>query len=375
MIKVMQVSTRHNVGGISRLNSVLLSINDTKNVFVTGECEANEKEFSLDFLETTNTTFYRIHSMRRSLNLWRDLISLKQIYRVIKIEKPDIIHTHMSKAGCLARIAAIISKSDTQLIHSYHGLVLDNYFSNFLSKFFLLIERILASQTDAIICDSAIIKKEVSRLQIMPKHTSHVILPGLIKASNSFTQKKEVSSVLKILMVSRLEPIKRLDRAIDALFIAQKIDPNISFEMIVVGDGQMRTSLEQRSKEMSLPVSFVGWQSSLVDFYLESHVLLLSSESEGTPLTVMEAAHFGCPTISTAVGGIPDIVEDGETGILCPPEAGALAHAIVRVFRNREELNKMAFKAHEKAKSDFSVETFLSKHLALYESLAPKIHQ
>jgi glycosyltransferase involved in cell wall biosynthesis len=145
--------------------------------------------------------------------------------------------------------------------------------------------------------------------------------------------------------------------------------------MIVVGDGQMRTSLEQRSKEMSLPVSFVGWQSSLVDFYLESHILLLSSESEGTPLTVMEAAYFGCPTISTAVGGIPDIVEDGETGILCPPEAGALAHAIVRVFRNREELNKMAFKAHEKAKSDFSVETFLSKHLALYESLAPKIHQ
>lgn len=372
MIRVMQVSTRHNVGGVSKLINALLSNQNTLNSYVTGQCEENEVEFPLDSFYKASQKLFRIKSLRRTPNLWHDLISLSKIYKLIKSEKPHIIHTHMSKAGLLARLAAILSGSSAKLIHSYHGLIYENYFNRNLAKFLVLIERTIGKYTDAFVLDSQSIAEEIERLSIRPKLTQSVITPGVIEIDANYIPRQRDSKVLKILIVARLEQIKRIDRAIEALNLVSKVVPTTPFRVTILGDGQLRTELERMSREYCLPVEFVGWQSNLTTFYQESNLMLLTSDSEGTPLAIMEAAYLGCPTISTNVGGVADIIEDGRTGVLCSFDTNEIAKAIIDAFNNPKKLQEMSQNAHEKAKKDFSKELFVKKHWALYELLSSK---
>jgi glycosyltransferase involved in cell wall biosynthesis len=372
MIRVMQVSTRHNVGGVSKLINVLLSNESSLNSYVTGQCEGNEVEFSLDFFYNSGQKLFRIKTLRRTPNLWNDLISLSKIYKLIKSEKPHIIHTHMSKAGLLARLAAILSRSSAKLIHSYHGLIYENYFNRNLAKFLVLIERIIGKYTDAFVLDSQLIAEEIERLSIRPKITQSVITPGVIEIDPNYILRQRDSKVLKILIVARLEQIKRIDRAIEALNVVSKVVPAAPFRVTILGDGQLRAQLERMSREYCLPVEFVGWQSNLTTFYQESNLMLLTSDSEGTPLAIMEAAYLGCPTISTNVGGVADIIEDGRTGVLCSFDTNEIAKAIIDAFNNPNKLQEMSQNAHEKAKKDFSKELFVKKHWVLYELLSSK---
>ena len=372
MIRVMQVSTRHNVGGVSKLINALLSNKNTINSYITGECEENEVEFLLDTFDEPNKKLFRIKYLRRTPNLWNDFISLIKMYELIKREKPHIIHTHMSKAGLLARLAAIFSGSNAKLIHSYHGLIYENYFNRNLVKFLVFIEKRIGQYTDAFVLDSQLIEKEINRLSIRPKITQSVVIPGLIEIDEPYIPRSRDSKVLKILIVARLEQIKRIDRAIEALNLVSKVSPDVPFSVTVLGDGQLKTELKRKSKEYCLPIEFAGWQSSLVPYYQESHLMLLTSDSEGTPLAIMEAAYFGCPTISTNVGGVADIIEDGRTGILCSNDAYEIAQAIIATFKHPNKLQQMSQSAHEKAKRDFSKELFIEKHLALYKLLTSK---
>jgi len=369
MIHVMQVSTRHNVGGVSKLINSLLSNKNTINFYITGKCEDNEKEFFLEPATESKKNIFRIQSLKRTPNLWNDSISLFALYKLIKKEKPQIIQTHMSKAGFLARLATILSRSDAKLIHSYHGLVFENYFNPILTRCLVFLERILGRYTHAFVFDSESIAEEVAHFSIRPRVTQSVIIPGLLQIDESYTPKDRDTGVLKILIVARLEQIKRIDRAMEALSLVNRFAPFLPFRVTVVGDGKLRNQLERESNKHNFPVEFVGWQSSLSTFYEESHLLLLTSDSEGTPLTIMEAAYFGCPSISTKVGGISDIIEDGRTGVLCSSNANDIAQAIVATLKYPEKLQEMARNSHEKAKKEFSEGLFLEKHLTLYQLL------
>jgi glycosyltransferase involved in cell wall biosynthesis len=169
--------------------------------------------------------------------------------------------------------------------------------------------------------------------------------------------------------VARIEKVKRIDLILDVARNLAKIHPSLDYEIKVVGDGELRQSFENQSRNELLPVEFVGWKDDLSDYYKDADLLLSTSDSEGTPLSFMEAASFGCPIISTEVGSVADLIEDKRTGILCEKNAEVIATEIINLFGNQALLKTFSKNALAKASGEFTVDKFIDKHSKLYKSL------
>ena len=371
MPKILQVSTRHNVGGISKLIIELLGDSDFEQVYATGTCESNEKEYSLELASTSTNifTFTRIRRLRRSINFTNDVLALFSLIKVIRQEKPDIIHTHMSKAGLLGRVAALISISGVKTVHSYHGHVLEGYFNKFFAQMIICIEGFLGKYTDTFVFDGFQTLIEIRNYGIKPRKNQQVILPGLIKQISNKNLIRASDQELKILVVARIERIKRIDLVLDVARSLVENHPSLNYEIKIVGDGELRQFFEIQSTSELLPVKFVGWQDSMNEHYREANLLLSTSDSEGTPLTFMEAASFGCPIVSTNVGSVADLIDDKKTGILCEKNAGTIAAEIVDLWRNQKLFEAYSRNSIVKASSEFMADTFMKKHAELYKSL------
>jgi glycosyltransferase involved in cell wall biosynthesis len=371
MPKILQVSTRHNVGGISKLIIELLGDSEFEQVYVTGTCENNEKEYSLELTSSLATpyTFTRIRRLKRSINFTDDVVALFLLIKIIRQEQPDIIHTHMSKAGLLGRIAVILSFSKVKTVHSYHGHVLDGYFNKIFQQIIINFERILGTLTDAFIFDGQQTLREINEYGIKPKKIQQVILPGLVKQISKNNQNRVNNKKLHILVVARIEKVKRVDLVLEVARNLTRNYPTLNYEINIVGDGELRQLFERQSTNELLPIKFVGWRDSVNEYYEEANLLLSTSDSEGTPLSFMEAASFGCPIISTNVGSVADLIDDHKTGILCESNSDIIAKAILFLWQDRALLEKYSQNSLFKASNEFTADKFISKHSQLYKSL------
>jgi glycosyltransferase involved in cell wall biosynthesis len=371
MPKILQVSTRHNIGGVSKLIIELLGDSNFEQVYATGVCEKNEKEYSFQLTSpATNTyTFAQIRRLKRSIHFRDDVHALIALIKIIRQEKPDIIHTHMSKAGLLGRIAAFLSFSKVKTVHSYHGHVLEGYFNKFFAQIIIMLERVLGKYTDAFVFDGHKTLLEINNFGIKPKKTQQVILPGLIKQISNKNQNRVSDGKLRIVVVARIERVKRIDLILDVARSFAESHPPLNCEIKVVGDGELRQLFENQSRNELLPVEFVGWKDNLSNYYQEADLMLSTSDSEGTPLSFMEAASFGCPIISTNVGSVSDLIEDKRTGILCEKNAEVIATEIINLWRNQTLLKTFSKNALAKATGEFTVDKFINKHSELYKSL------
>jgi glycosyltransferase involved in cell wall biosynthesis len=370
MPKILQVSTRHNVGGISKLIIELLGDPNFDQVYATGSCEKNEMEYSLNLPATARNkfAFIRIQKLGRSINLARDFLALVELIKILRLEKPDIVHTHMSKAGLLGRLAALISSPKTKRVHSFHGHVLDGYFNKFFASVIVKLEIILGRFTDGFVFDGNQTMVEINSYGIKPRKIQRVILPGLIKS----VSKKgiEVSEKkLQILVVARIEKIKRIDLVLSVARVLTRTYPALNYEITIVGDGGLREVFENQSGDESLPIKFVGWKDNVSEYYQKADLLLSTSDSEGTPLTFMEAASFGCPIISTKAGSVADLISHRITGILCESNPEIIAEEIVNLWKNKPLLREYSQNSLIKAADEFTVNKFINKHSDLYFSL------
>lgn len=371
MPKILQVSTRHNVGGISKLIIELLGDPNFEQVYVTGTCEKNEKEYSLELTLPSDGEYRltRIRRLRRSVSLSNDFFALCSLIRIIRKEKPDLIHTHMSKAGLLGRIAALASMKKVMTVHSYHGHVLDGYFNKLFAQLIIAIEKVLGVFTDAFVFDGNQTLAEINHYGIRPKKFQQVILPGLIRNTLIRNQKREKNDRLRILVVARIEKVKRIDLVLSVARHLTRNNPSLNFEILIVGDGELRKLFENQSNNELLKVKFTGWVDNVTEYYQNTDLLLSTSDSEGTPITFMEAASFGCPIISTNVGSVADLVDHRKTGILCENDAETIAGEISNLWANQALLQEYSQSAQIKALSEFTLDKFVSKHADLYRTL------
>ena len=371
MPKILQVSTRHNVGGISKLIMELLGDSDFEQIYATGVCEANEKEYSLELTLPAEGEYKltRIPKLKRSISFIDDFLALFSLIRIIRSEKPDIIHTHMSKAGLLGRIAALVSMRKIRIVHSYHGHVLDGYFNKLFTQIVVNLEKILGKLTDAFVFDGGNTQLEVNNYGIRPKKLQLVILPGLIKRVTDNRITRVSNTRLQILVVARIERVKRIDLILSVVRNLQKNYPTLGFDVTIVGDGELRTGFEDICEKEMLQIKFVGWTDGVGKYYQEADILLSTSDSEGTPLTFMEAASYGCPVISTNVGSIVDLIDDGKTGILCTNNPEEIAKEIFNLWSEPGLLNNLSQNSLDKASKEFTADKFIQKHSNLYRSL------
>jgi glycosyltransferase involved in cell wall biosynthesis len=291
---------------------------------------------------------------------------------LIRKYKPDVIHTHTAKAGVLGRAASLLAGRGAVRVHTFHGHLLHGYFSKTLTRVVILIEKFFAARTKVLIAIGSKVKDELVTAGIGKAGKYRVFFPGL-PTPKAMTQADAQAALgistqtLYITFVGRLTQIKRPDRLLDVANECKQRGLDLRF--LVAGEGELFESSKARAEREQLNVTFLGWRSDIAQIFAASDIAILTSDNEGIPLTLIQAAQSGLPIVATNVGSVSDIVINESTGYLTPSKASEMADAIEKLVRDAQLRKIMGEAGKARANQYFSLERMLKDHADLYRSL------
>jgi glycosyltransferase involved in cell wall biosynthesis len=261
--------------------------------------------------------------LQRPLSARADARAIRRIRHEVRAFRPDVLHTHAAKAGATGRAAALLAGRSRPrvLVHTFHGHVLRGYFGSRQERAFTLVERGLARRTDALVAVSAEVRDDLVSLGAAPAERFVVIPYGFdfsrLEGGDRARARGELGvdeGAFLVGFVGRLTAIKRpqdLVRAVAA------VDGAV---LVALGDGELRGEVEALASKLGVRLHVLGYRQDVPDWYAAADAVALASANEGTPVTAIEALAAGTPVVATRVGGVPAVVDDGETGFLA--EAG-----------------------------------------------------
>ena len=390
MIKVLHIITRLIKGGAQE-NTLLTVVNLDKKRYetalVSGPSTGSEGEIESKALRL-GVDLTIIPELVREVSPIIDLKALYKLCRFIKKGKYDIVHTHSSKAGIVGRLAGELAGVPI-IIHSPHSHIFYGYYGKFLSIVFVWIEKIFALFTDRIFTLTSIGKREHIEYGVGPPSKFTVVHSGVplepflnVKVNKNQSQiaKQDANhkrqefglneNDIVCIFVSRLVPVKGHQYLISA--IPEVLENVPSAKLVLVGDGELRDELEQRALNLGVKdsVIFTGLRHDVPELLAMSDLFVLSSINEGMGRVLVEAMAVGLPVVATRVGGVPDVVVDGETGILVPSEnSKALASAIVKLLKDENMRQRMGEAGRRRVNPAFGVEAMVRKIESVYEEL------
>jgi GT2 family glycosyltransferase len=346
-IKVLRMIARLNIGGPAIHVHLLTEGLDSERfepILVAGKISPTEGDMSYLF-DCLDKKPIIIPELQREISLRMDVKAFLSIFNRLREERPDIVHTHTAKAGSSARLAVmvynLICAKKIRTVHTFHGHVFDGYFSRAKSRLFVWIERFLARLTDVIIAISETQKRDLSeKFHIAPARKINTIELGFdLKPflrngalRGQFRHSFGINNdTILIGIIGRLVPIKNHKVFFQAAKLFLDQNPGVQAKFVVVGDGELRNELEYYCQELGLTshVKFCSWIRNVSLVYADLDILALTSENEGTPVSIIEAMASSVPVISTNAGGVLDLLgppdgvpfSDGfvvcERGILC----------------------------------------------------------
>ena len=313
-----------------------------------------------------------IQGMSRLLSPLGDLRSFLTLLRILRRERPTIVHTHTAKAGTVGRLAAKAAGVPV-IIHTFHGHVLGGlYFNRKMTRFFLEIERWLAKSTDRLVVLTHDQAREMAEgLRVAPPERFAVIPLGLnlqpFADTDRATARSQLRAELRIEqdrpvvgIVGRMVPVKNHELLFDALALLRgRMDP--APHLIVVGSGEREQALRAYVSDKGLEdvVHWLGWRKDLPQVFPSFDVTALTSFDEGTPVSLIESLASGTPVVSLAVGGVPEILEGGELGrlvhsasddevadaiesVLASPPSGEDAERVRKLVLERFSIGRLA---------------------------------
>jgi glycosyltransferase involved in cell wall biosynthesis len=346
MDKIVRVITRLNIGGPAQhavLLTAHLAARGIPSLLVTGRQGSWEGEM-MDLAVRHGVDLITIPTLSNRITFAADAQAFLRLYCLFRRERPAIVHLHLLKARALGALAARLAGVPI-VIETFHGTLFAGYYHPLVVRGLIVGERWLARLMDAVIAVSERVADEIVRLRIAPVHKVRTIPLGLDLdrfiapfGPPVLRQELRVATSTKLVgYVGRLVPIKGLPYLIWAAAEVTRVVPDVRF--LLIGDGSERVRLERMVREAGLAqmVYFLGWRNDLELIYPDLNVVVLPSLNEGTPMSAIEAMAAGCPVVATQVGGVPDLIRDGESGLLVPPrDAGALAAAMIRVLNHRD---------------------------------------
>lgn len=291
--------------------------------------------------------------MKRAIDLRADRAAYLQVKELIQKFKPDVVHTHAAKSGAIGRLAAHACKVPV-VVHTFHGHVFHSYFGKLKSNAFVQIERYLARRSSGIIAISDIQKHELSdTYKICPADKIDVIPLGFdldhfnqdVEAKrNSFRMRYGIKeNEVAIGIVGRIVSVKNHQLFVDAV-AKMRNEAVYPLRFIIVGDGDMRVDMEQGFRKAGIEYAYfpdnpspaqaicTSWLTAMDEVFAGLDIVALTSHNEGTPVSLIEAQASGRPVVSTNVGGVADIVANGQTGYVVPPgDVAAFAAALLRL--------------------------------------------
>ena len=369
-IRVMRIIARMNVGGPAVQVSGLMRGFDTT-VFdqelITGFCADDEA----DYLEkvATDVKAIRIDGLGRSIKPRADLTALVAIVKEIRRFKPDVIHTHTAKAGVVGRAASILSGHKSVRVHTFHGHLLNGYFGTGKTRLVILAEKFLALFTDQLLAVGVKVKDDLLAVGIGTQRKYCVMPPGLQLAEvpSRAAARNELGlndDTKYCAFIGRITQIKRPDRFLDV--VAEVKSRGIDLHFIVAGAGELLQYCQDRAESENLPVTFLGWREDIEVVLAAADFVLLTSDNEGTPLSLIQAGMVGIPVVATNVGSTNEIVVNGETGLLTDLSVNQLADAVARVATDADLRAKMGAAGKEYTMARYGVARLVKDHQDLY---------
>ena len=372
-IRVMRIIARMNVGGPAVQVSGLMRGFDTTEFdhrLYTGYCAADEA----DYLDTvaTDVKAVRIQGFGRRVSLGGDLKAFISLVSEIRDFKPHVIHTHTAKAGFLGRIASIISLQSSIRVHTFHGHLLNGYFGPFKRTLVVIAENFLALFTHQLLAVGDKVRQDLLNAGIGSKNKFGLMPPGL--GIGSLSPKEDSQKVLGLpserlqcAFIGRVTQIKRPDRFLDVVSEIKKRGVDLDF--FIAGDGELLDMCRERIKQEDLPVTILGWQSDIERVLSSADMVVLTSDNEGTPLSLIQAGMAGLPVVTTNVGSVPEVVLEGLTGIVTGLDVQELAVALEKLVNDKVLRSKLGAAAQEFTLSNFGVKRLVHDHEELYKKL------
>ena len=372
-IRVMRIIARMNVGGPAvQVSGLMRGLNTVEfdHQLYTGFCGTNEA----DYLElvATDIQAVRIEGFGRRINLGGDIKAFISLVVEIRKFKPHVIHTHTAKAGFLGRIASIVSLHPSIRVHTFHGHLLNGYFGSIKGSLVVLAEKSLAVFTDQLLAVGHKVRQDLLKAGIGKREKFGLMPPGLEisnlpNKTDSLISFGILSSKLQCAFIGRVTQIKRPDRFLDVVEELQRRGSQINF--FIAGDGELLDFCRKRIKQEGLPVQVLGWQSNVEKVLSAADIVVLTSDNEGTPLSLIQAGMAGIPVVSTDVGSVPEVVLHGITGIVTPLNIQKIADALEKLSLDKDLRAKLGAAAQEFTLANFGVKRLVHDHEELYRRL------
>ncbi len=391
MPRVLRIINRLNLGGPT-YNAAYLSKflePDFETLLISGMKNDNEESSEFIVKQLDLHPVY-MPEMYRELHPLRDYKSYYKLRKIIEEYKPDIVHTHAAKAGAVGRLAALHSGVPI-IVHTFHGHVFHSYFNKVKTKVFIEIERYLAKRTTAIISLSDAQKHDLSEVyKIAPAEKFKVIPLGfdLVRFGENKAEKRAAfrkkynldEDEIAIGIIGRIVPVKNHEFFLNVLkLISEKTTKKI--RAFIIGDGEGREKTEQTATELGLKfnagnmcdkdiLTFTSWIKEIDVSNAGLDIVVLTSNNEGTPVSLIEAQASGKPVVSTNVGGIENIVIQNETALLSPVGDLELFTAnLLRVIEDGVLRKKMSENGADFVRHKFSYQRLCSDMANLYNTL------
>jgi glycosyltransferase involved in cell wall biosynthesis len=310
-----------------------------------------------------------------------DLRALAQLARIARRDRPALVHTHAAKGGTLGRVAVMLAfpRKRPAVVHTFHGHSLTGYFSSRTARIYTRIERFLARRTDVLVAVSEEVRDDLVGLGVAPREQFEVVRLGLdLSAFAGDGDREARRAALRaqwgvgpeeqvVTLVARLVPIKRVDRFL-AMSALLRDRPSTRF--VIVGDGELRAQLQASESARALGdrVVWAGFRRDVPDVCFASDVVVLTSDNEGTPVSLIEAQAAAVPVVSTSAGGVRSVVLDGSSGLLAD-EPEALAAAVGSLLDDPARAAAMAARGRQHVLATFGVERLVDDLDRLYRRL------
>lgn len=383
-IPVLRIIARLNVGG-----PAIQVINLTRRLEPLGyrttllRGREGPHEGSMDYLAADlEVAPVKVPGLRRELGL-HDLRALWHVLRWMRRERPLIVHTHTAKAGTIGRVAALVMLRHRPpvVVHTFHGHVFEAEFSRFASRVFAWIERQLARRAARLIAVSEEVRDDLIRLGVARREQIEVVRlgfdlsPFLVEEDERDRIRLETRARLGIpaeadvvTLISRIVEVKRVDRF---LAMARLLAERDNIHFLIAGDGDLRAQLESSADARAVGgrVHWAGFQRDVPAICFASDVVVLTSDSEGTPVALIEAQAAGVPVVATQVGGVETVILEGESGRIVTREPEALAGTVGELLDSPDQRAAWGKRGREHSVATFSIDRLVSDIHSLYSRL------
>lgn len=380
-MRVARVIARMNVGGPARQVTALhdrdtglgsLGFEQLLLVGKVGSDEADELAF-----RAPDVVRSPVPGLGRTPHALDDLRALRSLRQELARFRPDIVHTHTAKAGALGRLAAWSLRPAPKTVHTFHGHLLTGYFSPPARAGVVFAERVLARRTTRLVAVGERVRDDLVAAAIGRRDQYVVLPPGVdLPPAPSQAEARRVLGLagdpgLVIGFAGRLTTIKRPDRLL--AIVDELRDRGIRTTALVAGEGALDAEMRARTEQLELgdSVRFLGLRRDIEVVWAACDVAVITSDNEGMPMALIEAALVGRPAVTTNVGSAGEVVLTGRTGFVVESDVATFAHAVAR-FTDPGLRARMGAAAQAHATANFSASRLVSDTGALYEQLVTR---